>query len=242
MGRSRWLSVVVVVTGCGRVDFDALRDARRDDAPTVLPDGVPPDSFVGLCRFGLGTVIQSGITADDNMAATLPPALAAGCATSPIIRVVSQDLAGILDPTSGRPLLPTDDLGVLGGGDAFQRAVAYLIMADTPVVVDASGTTHTLIERATGTVIASFPASSLSNTHDVGLVMIVDEPISGGSYLTAFGRSAAGTVAAGVLFTSRIAPAIRTDRHQWYAFEWMDSDVMAGPSAGDTFNVVGAGP
>jgi hypothetical protein len=212
--------IAVVLAGCGRFGFE----------PAV--DGVPRFGFRDLCAFERLTVVKDDVPNDDAVGAAILNVLGERCGVQ--TRTVSQDQAGILDPATDRLLLGRDELAILAGGDGPHRAVAYLLMADTPVTWEGDDVA-TYRERATGRTLAVGPVSA---THDYALVMIVDEPVSGTRALSVSGMNAVGTVAAGYWFRERVG----TDEDgAWILVEWTEADAEAGPSDGDTWIVVGSG-
>src|SRR5262245_22353348 len=114
-----WRVAIVALVGCGRIGFDADRAM----------------AFADVCRYPKLAIVRDGLAVDDAAAVPLPQAILDGCKRSAVVRSVSQDDPGILDPASDRPLLPPDELGLLVGGTAPQHALHYLQLADTPVVV-----------------------------------------------------------------------------------------------------------
>jgi hypothetical protein len=223
----RTLYLLVAVAACGRVAFDPIGADAEDGAN---------DALRTLCTFSKVTIVRDDIAVDDGVGATLAAALANGCGTAPATRTVSQDDPGILD-ADGRPLLARDDLAVIGGGDGPQRAIAYLLARDTPVVW--TGTSPvTFREQATGRIIVTGPTSP---SHDFALVMVVAEPIGGVRVLSASGLGDNGTIAAGQWFENQIAPTITTNTDTWTLVEWTDTDGNSAPSAGDQFTVIESG-
>jgi hypothetical protein len=225
---SRWFVLLLPILGCGRARFDEISDVKLDTTAS---------GFRGLCGFARLTVIQNGLTVDDTVGAMLASSMASGCHTSPAVTTVSQGSPGILDPTTGRPLMAPDDLVVIGGGDGPNRAIAYLLAADTPVTWSGSSQA-TYKERATGRTLAMGPTSA---SHDYALVMVVSEPIGGTKILSASGMQVNGTRAAAYWFTTQIAPSLATDQDVWTLVEWSNADADPTPSAGDTFVVVASG-
>jgi len=214
----RWWLLVLV--GCGRIGFDPTEPA----APKLAE----------VCGFDNVTVIENGIAVDDAAGAQLAAALASGCTSSPTERRVSQDDPGIL-AGDGRPLLPRNDLAVIGGGDGPNRAIAYLLRDDTPLVWTDK---VTIRERASDRLIVDAPTSE---THDYLMVMIVVEPLGGASVLSGQGGTAPGTAAAVLWFATVLAPRLATTAAQWFVVEWTDDDPTAGPSTDDTFTVLDSG-
>ena len=233
MGAMLGRLVPVLLVACGRLGFD--------EQPTPGDGGPEParPEFRALCGYAPLTVIENGVQLDDTVAGALLEAVRAGCASDAPSRTVSQDAPGVLDPVSDRPLLAAGELGVIGGGDGPNRAIAYLLRADTPVTwtTTMNGFT-TFRERATGRVIVEGPTS---NQHDYAFVMVIAEPVGGGHVLSAQGIVANGTIVAGNYFAARIAPSLATNLDAWTIVEWTDSDMTPGPSDGDDLVLVESG-
>jgi len=218
----------IVLAGCGRLAFDPV-----DDPPST------ETTFRDLCRFDQVVVIENGLSVDDQVGNSAAAALASGCGATPVTRRVAQDDPGILDPGTGRPLIAADELVVIGGGDGPNRAIAYLLAADTPLVWSDANNLATIRERATDRrIVADGPFSS---SHDYAMVMVIEEPIGGGRVLSAQGLTANGTSAAGSWFATAIAPQVTSSTARWEVIEWTDTDGTPGVTAGDTLVLVDTG-
>ena len=223
----------LILVACGRLGFDER--AVSDDGG---PEPTNPE-FRSLCGFAPVTVIQNGVPLDDATGTLLAEAVRAGCSSSVATRTVSQDEPGVLDGTTGRPLLARDELAAIGGGDGPNRAIAYLLRDDTPVTWVTQNTGFTTFrERASGRVIVQGPTSA---GHDYAFVMVIREPISGGHILSAQGIVANGTIVAGDYFAREIAPTLATNTNAWSIVEWTDSDMTRGPSDGDDLVLIESG-
>jgi hypothetical protein len=228
--------VLVLVAGCGRLGFDFV------ESPPPPGDGSaePETGFRLACGFAKITKISDGFPLDDAAADVAASAVAAGCATAPAIRRVSQDDPGILDPTTDRLLLPPDELVVIGGGDGPQRAMQYLLERETPITwsTTSSPDTLTVRERGTNRIIAM---DTFDNDHDFALVFVAAEPIGDTRILSVQGMTAPGTTAAAAWFARMIAPNIQMLDDVWAVVEWRDSDGVNGVSDGDSFTVIESG-
>ncbi|MBS1124004.1 MAG: hypothetical protein H6Q90_6232 [Deltaproteobacteria bacterium] len=229
VSRSVTVGGFVLLVGCGRLAFDP--------EPVATDGALSQSGFRQLCAFTRVTVIENGLQVDDLVGASLSASLSSRCPVAPITRTVSQGAPGILDPTSGRPLLAVDDLAIIGGGDGPHRAIAYLLRSDTPVTWTGSSIA-TFRERATGRTIVTGP---VSDSHDYALVMVVAEPIGGGRTLSASGMAGNGTRAAGYWFANEVAPTIAANELGWTLVEWTNADGDPGPTVGDTFVVIESG-
>src|SRR5262245_5047142 len=218
-----WRVAMIALAGCGRFGFEV------DHAV----------SFSDVCGYPKLAIVRDGVAVDDAGAVPLPGAILNGCRSSAAVRTVSQDDPGILDPASDRPLLPPDELGLLVGGTAPQHALHYLQIADTPVVVDDSSANMIITSRDSRTIV-NVPLSSLGPSHDIIVVMYVCAAANNACVVSVAGEHAIGTRAGAYYLTTVLAPALPSD-HTWYVIEWRDGNGDLAPSAGDSFNVVGAG-
>jgi hypothetical protein len=100
---------------------------------------------------------------------------------------------------------------------------------------------YAIDERATGATVVSAPQSSLGPAHDFAIVMIVYEPTSGTTVVSAYARGSEGTSAGAFWFASGALGPIADNQRRWYVVEWTNADRIAGPSAGDTFTVIATG-
>ncbi len=227
------------VSGCGRVGYDALAtaDASLDDADARADGGSDRASFGGLCAFDAHVIIENGVAADDAVGAALSQTLLDACPGSPSRRVTDQSDASAVDPDTGRPLVPADELVVLGGGDGPHRVVRYLLGSDTPLVwsgVDPA----TITERATGRTVVMGPTSS---DHDYVFVQVVEEPVGGTVAVSAQGFRVNGTRAAALYFDQVFSSRLSSDPGTWFVVEWTDGDGDPMPSAGDDFALLETG-
>jgi hypothetical protein len=221
--------------GVGDGDGDAAEDAGVD-AATPEPEA---RTFAEVCDFDALAVIQDGDLIDDASGVVLRSALAARCLDLGGARTVSQDDPGILDATSGRLLLGPAELALVAGGPAKQRALTYLDeRALSPIVrADAGPSTYELLESATGRVVLSVPASTITLSHEYAVVMMAHEPLSDTTMFSVYGFESMGTLAGASWFSS----ALIDEDKEWYVVEWTDSDGDGEPGAGDTFTVIASG-
>jgi hypothetical protein len=222
----------VVLAACGRLGFD---EATRDDAGS----GEPAVEFRSLCATATLTVIENGNVIDDDVGRRLAAAVQMSCDVTLPTRTVSQDDPGILDSGTDRPLLAADELGVIGGGDGPNRAIAYLLRGDTKITwITAVNGDTTFRERTTNRLIVDGPTNA---GRDFAFVQVIVEPISGARLLSAQGITTAGTSVAGAWFETMIAPMLAASTDAWTIVEWTDSDPIAGPSADDDLVIVESG-
>ena len=231
--RGGWFAFVVLVTGCGRIAFDARPDAAPDTTP-----GPGPNSFAALCNDTRVTIIEDHVSIDDTTASMATATIQSSCGTSLVVTTVYQYDSGVLNMTTNEPLLPSTELGVLGGGNVPQLALRYLGM-DMPLVIGGPGGFVNIDVRATGTRIVDL--GPITATHDYAIIQIIRNADTGTRYLSLFAPGGPGTVAAGQWFQTTFAPMLATDRDSWLVFEWADTDATSGVSPGDKYAVVGSG-
>jgi hypothetical protein len=245
----RSVGLILLLLAACRIGFDV-----HDSADSGLSgegsggDGrdasaaVPPASMQDLCVATRITAIRGGVIPDDTMATNLAQTIAATCTPAPAVRTVGEGDPGILDPTTSRPLLAVDDLGIEAGGGANQMVIGYLFAADTPLTFSDSGTRVVIKERASGTALVDQPTSAYNVSHDVAVIMLTYEPIGGATVLSLVGRAAKGTAASGYWFSNILIPTISTANQRWYVLDWVDSDSNSMPSAADTYTIIAMGP
>jgi hypothetical protein len=227
-----------VTTGDGSLGSDAPRPTG--DA-VAIPPGAPA-AIRDLCAVAQLTAIRGGYAPDDAMANGVAQALAATCTPAPATRNVSQDDPGVLDPMSDRPLLAIDDVGIVGGGDAFQRVLGYLLMSDTPLMVDETAARVRLYRRTDNLLVFDQPKSAFNMSHDFAMIMLTYEPIGQASVLSLAGYTSQGSLAAGQWFTSTALPSLASRTERWYILDWLDGNSDLTVNAGDTFTIVAMGP
>lgn len=190
-----------------------------------------------MCTFDKLVVIDNGLDADLKVALAAVDDVTTGCAHGFAMRTAAQSAPGVLD-ADGRPLIPADELIVIGGGDGPNRAIAYLLANDTPITWTNGGTTATIIERATGSTIVD---SAISATHDYVMVMVVRESIGNTLTLSMQGARTEGTRAAGLWFARDGTDGLTRARDGWAVIEWFDDDGTPGASLPDTMTVIAHG-
>jgi hypothetical protein len=224
----------------GDAGLDAGDDAASGDASADAAALEPEErSFADGCAFDALAVIQNGDLLDNGGGALMRTALISRCLNLASTRTVSQDDPGILEPGTGRPLLGPDELALVAGGPMTQRALTYLDDRGLSPIVrnDVGAQTYELAESATGRVVLSVPASTITRSHEYAVVMMCHEPLSGTTLFSVYGFEAMGTMAGARWF----ADAPIDDSKHWYVIEWTDSDGSGQPSAGDTFTVIDSG-
>jgi hypothetical protein len=195
-----------------------------------------------LCEPARGTVVLDGVGNDDDAGGIFGSALA-GCDAGIALRfVVASDAGGALGP-NGQPATGPGDTLVTAGGPYYQPSVAYMEASLTPVFVQVvnNGSQVQLVNRATQAKLVDVPVSALTATHDYFLFQMSVEPQTATLAFMGYGLYPPGTAAGAWFFKNTLVPARATYTDRWYVYEWTDSDVSGGPSAGDTFTKIGSG-
>lgn len=239
-------AMFALLGGCGLVGYQSASltgDASVRDGAVPRPDGgVAEDSLAFACGYENATVILDGDAVDARVGAALADSLAAGCGTSPTVRSLSQDTAGLLDPDTDAPLLGPNDLGIVGGAAFYQRVMGYLQMSLTPLASsDATGRLVVRL-RATNAVLLDVALETITASHDYAIIQIVHDPSTGSTVLTAYGQLFGGTLAGAYYFAENIAPTLTTETRGYFLVEWTNVDADVEPSAGDTFELLATGP
>ncbi|HZU81612.1 MAG TPA: hypothetical protein VE987_01790 [Polyangiaceae bacterium] len=195
-----------------------------------------------LCANANATAVLDPYPIDNSAGSVVGAALAAACNPAVATSAEGQDGGGLLDPSTGRPLVGPGDTLLFGGGIFAQRALQYLDSAGlTRVYYDNDGSNAWLVDRQTGAKVVTTSMALETAHHDYFLLQITVEPMSGTLCFAAFGMQAPGTTAAAFYFQSVVAANLASYTGVWYAYEWTDADGDGAPSAGDTFTMIGQG-
>lgn len=193
-----------------------------------------------LCANPTASVISDGLSGDDATGVSLGNAFRA-CTPAPTVRTVSQDAAGILDPTSGKPLLGPGDTFVAPGGPFGQKGIKYIEKGISPVFFKDDGTNASWVNRATGATLVSWPDTTDMH-HDFFVVELSKDSTTGTLVFEMFASWGWGTVAGGWWVQNKVFTALSTFGKQWYVVEWTDKNADTLPDAGDDFAITASGP
>jgi hypothetical protein len=190
-----------------------------------------------VCEYAKAVALLDGLTTDDPATRALVKTLADGCSTPLTQREVNQTVRDVINPSTGRLLTPGGELIVAAGGNFGQKLVDFVATEQIAPVFDAlQGDNIELRLHGTGQpLIVSVPHAAITDTHDVFVVELVRDPVTGSAALIAFGLGSPGTDAAVWYFTNVMFPDRANLTSNWYVYEWTDSDGTPGPSADDDF-------
>ncbi len=195
-----------------------------------------------FCKNPRATIVLDGIQTDEIAANALEAAIAAKCSPQVTTRTVAQSSAdGILDPTSGKPLLGPGDTLVTAGGGFGQSAVRYIEQKDAPIKPFDGGTNGGFIRPGETTPLVQVPLSSLTAQHDYFAIYTAIEPDTGTLVLASYGLYGPGTLAAAWFFGETLMNDLGTYGEHFYIYEWTDMDGDMSASAGDTFTLIASG-
>jgi hypothetical protein len=197
-------------------------------------------SMIDLCRHPHTTLLKDGYPADDAANAIMQSALVANCLPPPMSAVLEKGAPGAIDPSTGRPLAGPNDLLTVAGGAFVQKTVAFLdLTGATPLylVANDSAQSWQYLSRAPGGPIAAeMPYAAFSATHDLILIELVRDAVSGTPVLIAFGQEAESTTAAARYIANEMLPNRSRYDKSWYVYEWTEHD------AGATYSLKASGP
>lgn len=149
---------------------------------------------------------------------------------------------GVLNPSTGAPLGGTGQLLVAAGGPDVQMLVSYLEAGPSPVYYSSTNTlVPAFVDRSTGATLASIPMASVTPTHDIFLLELVVDPVSGVLSFVCYGVDSSGTAAGAWYFQHNVLAAASSAMQHWMIIEWTAQAGGVGPAQGDTFEVVASG-
>jgi hypothetical protein len=160
----------------------------------------------------------------------------------PAVTLAADPGVGIIDSITGEPLR-SGELLVVGGGSFAQKVVAWLELNDLAPVLFDSLSTDVQYKKRDGTVLATRPLSTITDTHDIFVIALMTTP-AGSVVLNAAGYFAPGTQAAAWYFVNQVAPHLATQTAGWYLVEWKDnpaSGTPGAPDAADTWTPIASG-
>jgi hypothetical protein len=195
-----------------------------------------------MCELALATALLDGAPPDDRAAADVLSALSEHCPAPPATRALDQLRADVINPTDGRIVVSGGELLVLAGGPYFNRAAGFLERdRSAPVYNAGAQPAIEFVRSADGAVVGSstFPESTPS--HDMIVIQVARERITGTLALMLYGFHPNGTLAAAWHFVHVMAPDLGSYREAYYVYDWTDTSGDQVPNAGDTWRLLGSG-
>jgi hypothetical protein len=142
---------------------------------------------------------------------------------------------------TGQPVEGPGQLLLATGGGFFNNLSGYLAEMRIAPVYDRSANDNFYITRSSNdTDVSQIAASALDATHDLVVIQLARDPLTGTTVLNAYGLDAPGTTAAGWYFANVVAPDLASYTDAWYVYTWTD-DASDGPSDASEFVLQGSG-
>jgi hypothetical protein len=134
------------------------------------------------------------------------------------------------------------DLLVLACGPHFNKTAGFLEQQRSiPVYNGGAYPTIQFIRSADDAVIgaSTFPESTAS--HDMIVIQIGRERVTGTAALVLYGFHPNGTRAAAWQFAHVMAPKLESYGEAYYVYDWTDTNGDELPNAGDSWRLLGSG-
>jgi hypothetical protein len=199
-------------------------------------------TIANVCNLGLVTAVLDGGPADDQATATILAGLEARCAPAPTTRSVPQPSADVINPLTGRVVVPGGEMLVFAGGRFLQKGVGFLEDQRSLPVYSGGGTFPNVafLRSVDGTTIASSVYEE-PGSHDIIVIEVGREVSTGTLSLVAYGFHGNGTRAAAWYFANQMLPNLSNYPDAWYVYTWVDTNPNLNPDSGDTFTLVSSG-
>lgn len=198
-------------------------------------------SIANVCSHTTVTSVRDGQTTDDDASAVIRAALLANCDPVPAERNVTHETAEVLNPATGLPLVGPGELLIAAGGFGVNNLSYYLQEESMVPVYSDPGTDDYVFRLSTDdSSVASIASSSQSAVHDMLLIQLVRDSLTGTTTLNAYGFGGSGTAAAAWFFANVMATDLGSFTDTWYVYEWTD-DGTDGPSDASEFELEGSG-
>jgi hypothetical protein len=199
-----------------------------------------PVLLANTCVEPVARTVLDDTESDDDAGTSMAQALADACVPAPQLATVHQTDGGILDVTTGEPLL-LGELLITGGGNYYQRIVSWLETSGAAHVNDTSTSSQYQYTLRDGGVLTQGLVSDIGPHHDVFVVQLSRSPGSGAPVLSASGFYAPGTVAAAWYFINVLLPMRASLTSSWFVVEWTDTDLDGLPGPADSWVPIGSG-
>ncbi len=194
-----------------------------------------------VCQNPVVRILTNAFVHDTDAGMSIGNALASSC--SPAVTSATlhpPPYTGVLDGGTGEPLTRGGVTLVVAGGSFGQKLVDYVETSGIAPVYDSSDETTSSFTSHDAGVVASTLRANIGPSHDFFLIELVRDPVRGSLALIAYGLSESGTDAAAYHWVNQMMPNLGSLDQAWYLYEWVD-DTTPGPSAGDTFTLLGSG-
>jgi hypothetical protein len=204
-------------------------------------NGCADATLRNVCNLGMVTAVLDTEANDAQAAATILAGIVARCAPAPTTRSVPEVSADVLNPSTGRVVVPGGEMLVFAGGGFFQKGVGFLeTQRSLPVYSAGVFPNLSFVKSADNTTIAS-TVYEAEGSRDIIVIEVGREESTGTLSLVAFGFHGNGTRAAAWYFVNVMLPNITNYPDAYYVYEWVDTNPDRNPDSGDTFTLKGSG-
>ena len=194
-----------------------------------------------VCNLGRVTAVLDGAPSDDQAARDILRELGTLCAPAPTTRTVPQMTADVINPTTGRVIVHGGEMLVFVGGGVLQAGVNFLEMQQSlPVRRGGAWPQVTLVRTADNVTLANSVYEE-PGYHDIFVIQVGRETVTGTLSLVVYGFHASGTRAAAWYFYNRMLPNLASYPDAYYVYDWVDINRDLMGDAGDTFTLRGSG-
>jgi len=233
-----------VPTGTSDASTAPVNSTGGSDAGTPIAcsnGGCTALAIRNLCDSPRTTLIKDEFPADNAANAVIQQALLDNCVPAPAATTLEKGASGPIDPMTGRPLSGKDDLLTIAGGAYVQKTVQYLdLTGATPVYLSPQTSAWQYISRSPGApILAEMPYASFGPTHDIFVIELVRDPLSGAPVLITFGQEPESTAAAAWYVAHQMLPNRSSFGKSWYVYEWTGADEAGHPP---TYALKASGP
>lgn len=206
------------------------------------PTGCLPALVANVCDIDRATALLDGQVADDAVAADVLEAIAMHCSPAPLTQAVDQSEAEQINPATGQIVASGGELLIFAGGPYFHKAMQFLeTQRATPVYSAASLPQIGFYRSADDVAIITSTLAESTPSHDIIVVQIGREAITGTPSLILYGYHESGTRAAAWQFINVILPQLSTFTAAYYVYEWTDGNDDLLPDAAE-FELIETGP
>src|SRR5262249_48471316 len=147
-------------------------------------------TIANLCESATATFLLDGLSVDEATVPLVHDGFVATCSPSTTPKTVAQASAGTVNPTTGRPVVGSGNLQVVGGGTYGQKLMNYLESSGLTAVYNTyDGSTAQFNVRSGGgsTVVVNATAAQLTDSHSYFVIETVADPATGTLTLGTYG-------------------------------------------------------
>jgi hypothetical protein len=203
--------------------------------------GCATANAANVCSIARATAILDGQAADDAVANDVLAALAAQCDPPPQTASVNQGVAPQINGMTGQVVTSGGELLVFAGGPYFHEAMQFLeAQRSTPVYSAAALPQIGFYRSSDNGLILESTLPESTDSHDIVVIQIGRETLTGTPSLILYGFHQNGTRAAAWQFINVILPDLMSVTEAYWVYEWTDGDADQLPDAGE-FTLHGSG-